>query len=569
MSERYARLFSLPEDLYSVGAPVVIAAGALLKDNQTGKVLAQLKIQNINDKAIKAATVSIAPLDTIGKPLGEAVSYQYLDLNAGRDAEFGQKTPIAFPDASTRAFNVSVSEVIFSDNTVWTASDMPWKPLSAPVSLERAFDDKELVTQYQIKYGEDCKCIFRREKDLWRCACGALNHENERFCHKCRKEAAVLAAVDLDELKAGKDKRLETARQKAAEEKTAAEAKAKKIKKLAMIAVPIAIIAIIMGVLISENIQKNTTYNSALSFLEAGEYSRAIAIFEGLGDYKDSPAQIEKAERQREEAAYQSYISFLLGQIDLVSHSDNGEDLFDYIDKEEFNNFIHSDATSESQKEGKYQVAVALSQNLYYEEAVEIFDSLGDYSDSAEQKEKIQAIMDEQLYTEAVSEYPTSPVPLEYWSTLLEKFSQISPDYQNTAQYVEELASVIQTISTMNGTYYGSTYTIDGETHTSYFTISGSECETDKPVLDDFSATWDITDEPLAWGIEDDMIYGVVTLCNGWGGHVIKKIVPTGSNSILVIDDTSRAGETYQPGSKYYKGRYSTYDGVEETYTRG
>ena len=33
MSERYARLFSLPEDRYSVGAPVVIAAGALLKDN--------------------------------------------------------------------------------------------------------------------------------------------------------------------------------------------------------------------------------------------------------------------------------------------------------------------------------------------------------------------------------------------------------------------------------------------------------------------------------------------------------------------------------------------------------
>ena len=255
MSERYARLFSLPEDLYSVGAPVVIAAGALLKDNQTGKVLAQLKIQNINDKAIKAATVSIAPLDTIGKPLGEAVSYQYLDLNAGRDAEFGQKTPIAFPDASTRAFNVSVSEVIFSDNTVWTASDMPWEPLSAPVPLEHAFDDRELVTQYRIKYGEDCKCIFKREKNLWRCACGALNHENERFCHKCRKEAAVLAAFDLDELKASKDKRLEIAKQKAAEEKAAAEVKAKKVKKLAMIIAPFAVVVIVIGIFISGNIR--------------------------------------------------------------------------------------------------------------------------------------------------------------------------------------------------------------------------------------------------------------------------------------------------------------------------
>lgn len=209
MGERYSRLFSLPENLYSVGAPVVIAAGALLKDNQTGRVLAQLKIRNISDKAVKAATVSIIPLDTVGKPLGEAISYQYLDLNAARDADFGQKTPVFFPDAATRAFSVSVSEVIFADTTVWTASETAWEPLSAPVPLEHAFDDKELVTQYRIKYGENCKCIFKREKDLWRCVCGALNHENERLCHRCQKEAALLAAVDLDALKESKNNRLD------------------------------------------------------------------------------------------------------------------------------------------------------------------------------------------------------------------------------------------------------------------------------------------------------------------------------------------------------------------------
>ena len=44
MSERYHRLFSLPDNGYAQGAPVVLAAGALLKDNQTGQILAQLKI---------------------------------------------------------------------------------------------------------------------------------------------------------------------------------------------------------------------------------------------------------------------------------------------------------------------------------------------------------------------------------------------------------------------------------------------------------------------------------------------------------------------------------------------
>ena len=59
MSERYTRLFSLTSPLYAAGAPVMITAGALLKDNQTGKVLAQLKIKNISDKAIKGVSVRI------------------------------------------------------------------------------------------------------------------------------------------------------------------------------------------------------------------------------------------------------------------------------------------------------------------------------------------------------------------------------------------------------------------------------------------------------------------------------------------------------------------------------
>ena len=77
MSERYARLFALPENLYAAGAPVVIAAGALLKDTQTDRVLAQLKLRNIGDKPHTAVTVTVVPLDTVGKPRGQAVDSPY------------------------------------------------------------------------------------------------------------------------------------------------------------------------------------------------------------------------------------------------------------------------------------------------------------------------------------------------------------------------------------------------------------------------------------------------------------------------------------------------------------
>ena len=53
MSERYTKVYECPQNVYSENSPVVISAGALLKDNQTGKILAQLKIRNITNKVIE------------------------------------------------------------------------------------------------------------------------------------------------------------------------------------------------------------------------------------------------------------------------------------------------------------------------------------------------------------------------------------------------------------------------------------------------------------------------------------------------------------------------------------
>lgn len=108
MAERYSRLFTLPTNLYSEGSPVLIEAGALLRDNVTGGVLAQLKIKSLSSKVIKAMTVGIIPCDIAGRRLSDAVMHQYLDMNFGRDSEFGQKNAIALPDPATRSFKVYV-----------------------------------------------------------------------------------------------------------------------------------------------------------------------------------------------------------------------------------------------------------------------------------------------------------------------------------------------------------------------------------------------------------------------------------------------------------------------------
>jgi YD repeat-containing protein len=297
MSERYSKLFALPENLYAEGSPVVISAGALLKDNNTGNILAQLKIKNISDKTIKVAKVKVYPLDSLNNPIGEEIEYEYLDLAAARDIEFGQKNAITLPNASTRAFAVSVTEVGFTYNSVWSGTDNEWTSLSKPDSLEKSLGDTELVKQYKIKYGNSSKNVLTEEKDLWICSCGALNHVNERSCHICGRSFAEQKGFDLNELKEETNTRLEDERKaaKAAAEaaKEQAAAKAKKTKKIISVAVPVAVVLMIAAIIVSSAAKKSNAYKAAVELYNAKQYDEAVAAFEALGNYKDSKEQIE------------------------------------------------------------------------------------------------------------------------------------------------------------------------------------------------------------------------------------------------------------------------------------
>lgn len=119
MSERYTRLFSLPENLGQDGCPVLISAGALLKDNNTGKVLAQLKMRNISERIIRSVKVKINAYDTAGIALKGVETFSYLDLTVGRDREFGSQIPIALPDKTTRSFSIEILSVVFGNGEVY------------------------------------------------------------------------------------------------------------------------------------------------------------------------------------------------------------------------------------------------------------------------------------------------------------------------------------------------------------------------------------------------------------------------------------------------------------------
>ena len=335
MGETYARLYSLPERLYTMGAPVVVAAGALLKDNRNGNIIVQLKIQNICSKTIKAVTVKITSIDTVGRTLGEETEYQYLDLNVKRNEFFGQQVPIIVPNEQTRSYSVKVTEAAFDDNTVWAGNEI-WEPLEKSDPIEKKIANGELARQYRIKYGKNSKYLLKQDRDLWFCTCGAINHESELSCCSCHIDRKKLEELDVDALKKECDARLEDERKererKQAEAAVEAKKKQKKIKMI-VVGVAAAVAVTAVGVVIKDNLNKKKLYNQGLALLEDGKYDDSIALLESLNGYKDSKEQIIYAE---------------------------------------------------------YQKAVKYEKSGEYEEALALYEELGDYEDSKEKYKEVQ-----------------------------------------------------------------------------------------------------------------------------------------------------------------------------------
>ena len=351
MAERYKRLFLLPENIYAEGSPVLIAAGALLKDNQSGKLLAQLKLRNISPKSLREVTVAITPQYPDGRAVEKSVLLSISGDEIPRDVDFGQKAPAFIPGADAYAYSAYVKRVDFADGTVWENAADNWMPLIPPQTLEGELGS-EAAGNYRTIYGAQCMFAPIEQRGLWTCACGSLNMKEEPNCHSCGLEIASLLAASAAELA----QQVETQNAEKA-------ARKKKIIKLSAIGTVALVVAIVAGVLISNAVKKSNAYKEAVQLLEQGNYTLAEAAFTELGDYKDCAtllADIPYREAQvllNNDRLDEAKAAFLA--------------LGDYKDSAA----IAADIP--------YQQAVILLEGGKLDEARQAFTALGDYKDSA------------------------------------------------------------------------------------------------------------------------------------------------------------------------------------------
>lgn len=420
MAERYARLYSLEKNLYTPGSPVLICSGVLLQDSYSNNLLAQLKFKNLSGKPLKALKLSVQMLDTAGAPLSAPIEHQYLDLSAGRDEEFGQKSALVLPERSARSYTAQVTEVLFADGERWLSQGAVWSPLKPVRTLEEALGDGELADQYRVRYGGDCKYEPMTDAGLWLCACGALNGESEPNCHSCRRKATAFKDVNLASLKKECADRLKSEQAQQEQDKEEAQRKRKKHIKLAAVILPLLLIAALLLATIPGILKKSSAYNAAAALLQNHSYEQAQEAFTALGDYRDSAEQAEKnvpyqkalyimecaknedtaglalAGLSRSDISEEEGLSVLLYKAAIEQFNA----LAGYKDSEKNAGLCQAaiDERKDQKVKDAYAAAMALLEEGKYCEARDAFLALGKYEDSAEMAK-------EAIYRKAVALY--------------------------------------------------------------------------------------------------------------------------------------------------------------------
>lgn len=371
MAERYTRLFSLAEDLYVPGAPLVISAGALLKDGQTAQVLVQLKLRSISEKTISAVKLEVFGYDMSKTEICRE-EHQYLDLSVTRDESFGSKEAIPLPNHAVRSFTVRVLAVYFTDGTRYAGPDALWQPLPVQEDLVTRLYDTELIRQYRIDTSERSRFVPMDCGDLWLCACGEINHKGE-YCFRCGQIFEdTMSLLNIDLLKANKAKRLEDEEERAREAEKRKNSLGYRLRRVLLILIPLLLIAgAAIGVYVY-SAHRAAAYEQAVELLASGEYGAAAAAFERLGNYRDAARQASAA--RVEDAQLSTYTR--AGKLLANGRYDDAVELYetlgDYRD------------SAELVLEARYRKGLELIEVGVCDEALALFTELGDYRDSAE-----------------------------------------------------------------------------------------------------------------------------------------------------------------------------------------
>ena len=421
MKKKSSQVFVLENIPYSVGAPVAITSGCLVKDGVSGRPRCQLEMAGLSEDPVRAVTVLVTPTDAEGETLEPAQRQRFSGLSTKKDGRIGGKTELVLNKRDAGAFTAAVEEVVFADGRSWQA-DEKTERVMAPrmLTLEEAYEDEGMAEQFRIRLGEDCRYLPWDGDALWYCTCGTVNGEGDGRCRRCRRVRKALMRIKADELRKETDRRRNREQPAEQEETPAGRTERKKfsISPWAVIPAAVIVMAAMAFLLFNSDKLMQRWQNAAAAPTEAVEATPEVTAEPEATEKNEatpSEAPVDPAEEERNRVYEQA--------VQLLERADAGDaSALSQIGK-----------TQEDVKEGETAAM------LLYRAALEAFESLGDHADSAACASRCREGIAAQEQIARQQAYDTAAALLEerHYSEACRRFRALG-DYGNSSEMVTE-----------------------------------------------------------------------------------------------------------------------------------
>ena len=205
MSEKYTIVQHEKRLFWLQNCPVLLHSYALTKNNTNNSIFLQCKFENIADKPIKAMNIAVKCSDVSHQELANVDNFPYLDINVQPYTLFGDKTPVALPNNTTRNVRIIPLKVIFSDDTTWENTSERAYEL-AEYEQQPISSLGELADQYKRDLHKICTDSDKHNylpanvNGFTVCGCGKVVLPDTQYCASCGVDFSKLFAINNSEI---------------------------------------------------------------------------------------------------------------------------------------------------------------------------------------------------------------------------------------------------------------------------------------------------------------------------------------------------------------------------------
>lgn len=321
---RFQVLSSARQDLFCPESPVWVSRCQLSRDLEGGKRLLQARMVNCSEKTIRQVFLRVVCLGANRERLTQLELVPMQSFSARPGELFGEDRPVEITSRGTVFVEVYAQRVRFSDGSTWDEPDVRGYLAFRAEPVRPADPHYETLDDRARSGGVRNDCYFRAKPGLWVCTCGMPNTLRRLRCARCGANRLWLEQhMDPNLLDAPAPARAPEPPasypmpapsvtvvpapihsdppaqptiivQPAPESETEEEPVSHAGRNTAIVLAVLLFLA--LGVFFAYRyLAPYLRYREALKEQAAGNYDEAVAIFEDLGEYRDSLDQISES----------------------------------------------------------------------------------------------------------------------------------------------------------------------------------------------------------------------------------------------------------------------------------